>query len=77
MKTIVHVLAVLSVVAAATPTRAHTADYALPRHARDFQAVHPRLLPPPSEPRTLSSTFEDESHDTLTGGPVGGLIDKN
>lgn len=75
MKPLVHILAVLSVVAAATPSHAYAPHHALPRHARDFQATAPRALPR----ETVAPGFslggnDDDSHQTATGGPSGSLF---
>ncbi len=76
MKTILRLFAVLSVVAAATPTRAHSSDHAYPAHARDFQSVGAGVLQA-DEANALCFGVGTDSHDTATGGPSGGLIDKN
>jgi hypothetical protein len=74
MKTLVHFLAVMSVVAAATPSHAYAPLHALPRQARDVQAAAPRALPRAGAAPVVSLGGDDDSHQTATGGPSGSLF---
>ncbi|MCX8256138.1 exported protein of unknown function [Beijerinckiaceae bacterium RH AL1] len=74
MKTLVHIIAVLSVVAAATPSRAYAPHHALPGQARDVQATAPRALPRAEAAPGVSLGGDDDTHQTATGGPSGSLF---
>lgn len=73
MTTGLRTLAAVAALAVACPAYAG-GTYALPPSAQDFEAT---TAPSDDGSQALSYGVGDDSRQTATGGPVGGLVDKN
>lgn len=73
MKTIVQVLAALSLLGAPSLAAAGTLPWSGPQRATRFQALEPRATPLLEIVGSPSFGTGEDSLDTTTGGPVGGI----
>lgn len=77
MKTLINAICTLSLLASAGAASAHMRSHFHPNRSNDLQAISPSVAPSLVETSPLSFGTGEDSRESATGGPAGGLIDRN